>query len=108
MSTPPEIPASATKAGPKPPKRRARPGGGTSSDGPTADQATSEGPATIASATDTPAPPRRGRRGAGASAGAVAAAAASAAEAPVADPPKSTTSTTTDTPKTGRAPGTDA
>jgi hypothetical protein len=101
MSTPPEIPAAATKAGPKPPKRRARSGSDTG-DGPS-----SEGPPTIASASDAPAPPRRGRRSAGAAAGAVTAAAAAAAATPAADPPKAASSTTTDAPKTRRGAGTD-
>ncbi len=103
MSTPPEIPASATKAGPKPPKRRTRPS--TNATDNAADRTSSEGPPTIASTADAPAPPRRGRRGAGAAAGAVPSAAAAAADAPVTDRDKPAEPATTDTAKPKRAAG---
>jgi transmembrane protein DUF3566 len=97
MTTPPEeLPAPTSTTAPKPPKppRRKR-GADTAnvddatktSDGPKPDGApktdgASKTDETIASATDAPAPPKRGRRNAGAAASAVTAAAASAAGTP--------------------------
>jgi len=94
MTTPPEeLPAPTSTTAPtppKPPRRKrggdtAKPDGAAKTDGrPTTDGGTKTDGATktdetIASTTDAPAPPKRGRRSAGAATSAVAAAAASAA-----------------------------
>jgi hypothetical protein len=120
MTTPPEeLPAptgTTAPTAPKPPRRK-RGGDTAKSDGadkPTGGTKTDVGPKTdetIASTTDAPAPPKRGRRNAGAATPAVAAAAAAAASAASAagtstaahlTPAKSASAKTSSSPTTAR------